>query len=114
MNWALIIVITSAFSLTHAETAAEAITAAPGATTAAPGETTAAPGETTAAPGATTAAPGETTAAPGETTGCKGNYELGTAYPDPGKNLNHGTKNKTKSPKACQALCKTNPQCQLW
>jgi len=45
---------------------------------------------------------------------CKGKYELDTAYPDPGSELNNGAKDKTGSPEACQALCKTNPQCQLW
>ena len=45
---------------------------------------------------------------------CKGKYELDTAYPDPGRELNNGAKDKTGSPEACQALCKTNPQCQLW
>ena len=47
-------------------------------------------------------------------TACKGKYELDTAYPDPGRELNNGAKDKTGSPEACQALCKTNPQCQLW
>merc|ERR1712099_125487 len=45
---------------------------------------------------------------------CKGKYELDTAYPDPGRELNNGKEDKTGSPEACQALCKTNPQCQLW
>ena len=39
---------------------------------------------------------------------------MDTAYPDPGHELNNGAKDKTRFPLACQALCKTNPQCQLW
>jgi len=54
----------------------------------------------------------ETGKGSGSGSDCKGEYEVGVAYP--GNDLNNGRESKKESPEKCQALCKTFKNCNGW